>query len=122
MADFTLFFERDNNDGQACIDYAWIASGKRSQLILNQGERYTLKTDTIPVDQTIVNVFALTNENVGLAATWPSNPSQLAIKFAWFKIGGQNVVRTIFYADGSSIPNTMALTQQHLPCKALPEE
>jgi hypothetical protein len=121
MSDFTLLFERDGNDAQACIDYAWIASGKRSQLILNQGKRYTLKTDTIPTDQTIVNVLALTNKNVGLAATWQSDPSQLAIKFAWFKIGGQNVVRTIFYADGSSIAKTMPLSQQPLPCRALPE-
>jgi hypothetical protein len=122
MSDYTLFFERDNNDGVACIDYAWIASGKRSQLILNQGERHTLKTDNIPVDQTVVNVFALTNEDVGLAAAWQSDPSQLAIKFAWFKIEGQNVVRTIFYADGSSIAKTMTLSQQHLPCRALPQE
>jgi hypothetical protein len=82
VSDFTLIFERDDNDGQACIDYAWIASGKRSQLIINQGQRNILKTDTIPVDQTIVNVFALTNKNIGLAAVWPSDPSQLAIKFA----------------------------------------
>ncbi len=102
MSQYTLTFLRDNNDGDACIDYAWISSGTRSQLRLKQGGNRTIKMDDIKDDQQIVNVFALTNQRVGLDKAWQSVKRTTRIILAEFHITGQHIVRTIYYADGSS--------------------
>src|ERR1700734_1392049 len=101
MAQVTLAFSRDNNDRSACIDYAWISSGKRSTLVLQQGEFSISKIEEIQDDQTIVNVFALNDKDFGLVQPWQSSASQLGINLALFQVVGGNIVRTIFYRDGS---------------------
>jgi hypothetical protein len=116
MAQYTLTFSRENNDGSACIDYAWISSGRRSQLILNQGEHRKIKTDDIKDDQPIVNVFALTNRDKGLDKAWQSGNRPTRITLAQFYVNSSKIVRTIYYADGSSQQDSTPLKLHPLPC------
>lgn len=116
MSQYTLTFSRDNNDGDACIDYAWIASGSRSQLTLKHGEHRKTKTDDIKEDQLIVNVFALTNRNVGLDKAWQSGNRSTRITSAEFNVKSSEIVRTIHYADGSSQQDTTPVKPTPLPC------
>jgi hypothetical protein len=74
------------------------------------------KTDNIPQDQIIVNVFALTNQNVGLGSPWQSYSLELGIILVMFQVIGQNIVRTIYYVDGSSHTSSTSAMPHPLPC------
>jgi hypothetical protein len=75
-----------------------------------------MKTDEIKDDQPVVNVFALTNQDRGLNKPWQSGNRPTRITLAQFYVNSSEIVRTIYYADGSSHQDSSPLQLNPLPC------
>jgi hypothetical protein len=79
MAQITMDFWRDDYTGPACLEYSYVPEGKRRTIRLRAGQQQATQTDTVPDDQSQVEVFVLTNNETVSLVKWqfPPGPAYL---------------------------------------------
>jgi IPT/TIG domain len=119
-----LEFKRDLYNGKGCLEYSWVAEGKRRLIQLNAGTREGEGQGPTAKDASHVQVYALTNGQYSLKDwQFPSGPPHASpVVGAMVEVKDVEAVGTVFYQDRSSATDRKALVPMPVTCPARPEK
>jgi hypothetical protein len=116
----TMVFWRDNDVGQAHLQYSWVPEGgKRRDILLMPDYQEDSKTCSVSDRISQVQVYRLLCNDVG-TDNWyipPHPPQQSEVTFASIEVfqKSMEVISTVHFDDGSSIRNIRILIKSPPP-------
>jgi hypothetical protein len=112
-------FTRDATGGPACLQYSWVPTGQRHNILLRPGQLADSQPLTLSSNAALVQICRLTNNAVGTHdENWnfPMPAPGPAATGALVSITGGKATLTVHYANGQDYTDTRPLKPSPLPC------